>query len=69
MKTRVLLAVAVMAISFTSQAAQPVPRAAITDIENNFDARIQRFSVDEPLYLLGATRGIYLEGFGMLFSC
>ncbi len=68
MKTRVLLAVAVMAISFTSQAAQPVPRAAITDIENNFDARIQRFSVDEPLYLLGATRGIYLEGFGMLFT-
>jgi hypothetical protein len=68
MRTKYLLAVAVIAASLTAQAAQPVSRSSISSIENTFDARIQRFSVDEPLYLLGATRGVYLEGFGILFS-
>ncbi len=46
-----------------------VSRAALAALEKNFDQRIyQRFGVDDPMDLLGTTRGVYLDGFGALFT-
>jgi len=45
-----------------------VSRAAMQDIERTFDQRIQRYSIDAPIDLLGATRGVYLENYGAVLS-
>jgi hypothetical protein len=45
-----------------------VTRAALAAVESSFDGRIQRLGQAEPFDLLGNTRGVYLEGFGVVFS-
>jgi hypothetical protein len=60
-----------LAFFFAGQEAPPashprVTRAALAGIEKNFDGRFSR-AVDS-FDLLGATRGVYLEGYGAVFS-
>ncbi len=43
-------------------------RAAVLPVERSFDERIANYSLEEPMYVLGAARGVYLEGFGLLVS-
>ena len=43
-------------------------RAAFLPVERSFDEKLQRISVDDPVDLLGATRGLYLEGYGAVFT-
>src|SRR5579872_521758 len=59
-----LLIVAAIAIA----AAPRVSRDAMHAMEISFDKRIQTLSVDAPFELLGNTRGVYLEGYGAVFT-
>jgi hypothetical protein len=42
-------------------------RAALTAMEQSFDQRLMRLA-DDPYLLTGNTRGIYIEGFGAVFT-
>ena len=42
-------------------------RAALTAMEASFDQRISRLA-DDPYLLVGPTRGVYLEGYGAVFT-
>ncbi len=43
-------------------------RAEIAAMEKSFDQRLQRFTIEMPIDVLGLTRGLYLEGFGAVFT-
>ena len=60
-----LLAV-VMCVFATPQ--PRVTRAMLEAMEKSFDQRIVKLIVDDPIDLLGTTRGIYLEGYGAVFT-
>lgn len=45
-----------------------VKRAALAAMEKSFDGRLQSAVTQEPFDLLGNTRGIYLEGYGAVFT-
>lgn len=45
-----------------------VPRSAIAGMEKSFDQRIYRAVTLETLDLLGTTRGVYLDNYGVVFS-
>jgi hypothetical protein len=60
-----LLTIAAVAIA----AAPHVSRDAMHAMETSFDKRIQTLSVDAPFELLGNTNGVYLEGYGAVFTC
>ncbi len=66
--TRRLFAGAALAPLFASAAAPRVSRADLRSLEKNFDNRINQAVPEDPLDLLGNTRGIYLEGYGVVLS-
>ncbi len=37
-------------------------------LEDGFNLKLARFNPGEPVYMLGSTRGVYLQGFGAVFS-
>ncbi len=45
-----------------------VTRAAVAAMEKSFDRRLQLVGIEDPFYILGDTRGIYVDGFGVVFS-
>jgi hypothetical protein len=45
-----------------------VSREALHAMEISFDQRIQTLSPDVPFELLGNTRGVYLDGYGAVFT-
>ena len=45
-----------------------VSRAALGSAETSLDDRIKALWPDNPLALVGTTRGIYLEGYGAVFT-
>ena len=45
-----------------------VNRSALVTVEKSLDDRITRLWDDGPVALLGYTRGIYLEGYGAVFT-
>jgi hypothetical protein len=45
-----------------------VSRGALAAVERTFDLKIERAELDNPLMLLGATRGVYLPGYGAVFT-
>jgi hypothetical protein len=45
-----------------------VTRGALAALESNFDQRFEKFNIADPFDLLGTTRGVYLEGYGVVFS-
>ena len=59
-----LLAVAIFG------AAGPVrmSRANLSHAEQRLDERVVAIAPDEPAYLLGPTRGVYLDGYGVVFT-
>ena len=59
-----LLSVAVTLLASTDK---PFKRASLTAMEQSFDQRLSRLS-DDPYLLVGMTRGIYLEGYGAVFT-
>jgi hypothetical protein len=46
----------------------PLKRAGLTPVEQAMDKRILGTAGDDPFDLLGGTRGLYLEGFGAVFT-
>ena len=61
-----LLLAAGLAAAQTS--APPVTRAALSAIERQFDLILSRPAQEDPFDLLGSTRGVYLEGYGAVFT-
>ncbi|MBK5294152.1 MAG: hypothetical protein JJE04_21050 [Acidobacteriia bacterium] len=59
-----------MALAAALSLAAPVrvSRSTLATLERRFDERIERHSIDDPLYLLGSTRGVYLEKYGAVFT-
>ena len=45
-----------------------VPRAGLVAIEKSIDGKFEHTGVPDPFLLLGTTRGVYLEGFGVVFT-
>jgi hypothetical protein len=73
MSSRLRSVALVLAIALSAAAASPVgaprvPRASLVVIEKNIDKRIERAIPTDQFLVLGATRGIYLEGFGVVFT-
>lgn len=59
-----------LALIFVSAtaAAPAVNRDVIEALENKFDRSIETFDINDPFYLLGNTRGVYLENYGVVFT-
>ncbi len=63
------VAAALLAAAALLHAGKPVvEHAAMMTLEKSFDARILHASAAEPLDLMGNTRGIYLPGYGTVFT-
>jgi len=61
---RIFIALALVA---TLCAAPTFKRAALIALEKSFDKRIEGIA-DDPYILVGFTRGVYLEGYGAVFT-
>ncbi len=69
MKRLAAAALLVAAALWAATSEKPrISRAAMAAMEKSFDSQIERASAAEPLDLLGNTRGIYLAGYGAVFS-
>jgi hypothetical protein len=65
---RIWIACIVTATLWTAYGERPkFKRAALTAMEASFDQRIARLA-DDPYLLIGSTRGVYLEGYGAVFT-
>src|SRR5437660_20710 len=66
---RIALAAALVATAMAATIADTrVTRAALMPMEKSFNARIQKLDIKAPFDLLGVTRGVYVQGFGVVFS-
>lgn len=67
---RALFAAALLPLAlWTGRAAVPrVKRAALAAMEKSLDGRLERIGAEDSFALLGNTRGIYLEGYGAVFT-
>lgn len=45
-----------------------VKRSLIADTERRIDKRLDLVGLDDPLLVLGQTRGVYLDGYGIVFT-
>jgi hypothetical protein len=45
-----------------------VPLASLATLARSFDRDLRMFAVTDPIDVLGDTRGIYLDGFGAVFT-
>ena len=54
--------------AFAADAGRVPARAALKDAEVRFDAMIQKQWTDDPYVLLGNTRAIYIDGFGIVLT-
>ena len=59
-----LLAAAVVAATVPSR----ITRASLRTFERSADGGFENLVKDDPLYILGATRAVYLEGYGVVFT-
>jgi hypothetical protein len=62
------LLVALLGASLLGAADHPrIARATFVTVEKAFDSRLER-PIENPFNLLGGTRGIYIDGFGAVFT-
>jgi hypothetical protein len=65
---RACIAFALAAGIWAASAEKPrIKRTALAAMEESFDRRLTRLA-DDPYLLVGNTRGIYLEGYGAVFT-
>jgi|SRR5579871_3523128 len=59
-----------LAVASAAMASDPprVGRTVLAAMEKNLDDRVSRLWDDNPFVLLGPTRGIYLDGYGVVFT-
>ncbi len=63
-----LLALSAMAIWTGFAAAPRVKRLALAAMEKSFDGKLEKLGAVDSFMLLGNTRGVYLEGYGAVFT-
>jgi hypothetical protein len=63
-----VLLLAVVSAMAAATAGPRVTRATLVAMEKSLDERIQRLWDDTPYLLLGSTRGVYLDGYGAVFT-
>jgi len=69
MKRWLLIVLVAAAAGWTSFGARPaVNRGALAALEHRFDRSIQSYQPNDPFHLLGTTRGVYLEDYGVVFT-
>src|ERR1700678_832504 len=75
MQPFLLLATALLAVAAityvpasAANASPRVTRPMLVAMEKSLDSRVTRLSQDNPFVLLGPTRGIYLDGYGAVFT-
>ena len=56
------------AVSISAADSPRVSRAVLSSSEKSLDDRIKALWEDNPLALVGATRGLYLDGYGAVFT-
>ncbi|HUA84546.1 MAG TPA: hypothetical protein VMB85_11845 [Bryobacteraceae bacterium] len=56
------------AMAFAAATAPRVSRTALRAMEKSLDEQISRLWPDVPYLLIGPTRGVYLEGYGAVFT-
>lgn len=61
------LAAALLALTLFAQEPR-VTRATVQATETAMDRRFEKLFPDNPFMVLGNTRGVYLEGFGVVYS-
>lgn len=67
MRFALVLLAAVLAAPLAGQKSLP-RRDDLAAIERSLDEKLSRFNVSQPMDLLGLTRGIYLPGYGAVFT-
>jgi hypothetical protein len=66
---KILLPLLFFAVSAISTAQTPrVNRTLMTQVERDLDQRIFRIWNDNPMAVVGTTRGVYLQGYGIIFT-
>lgn len=45
-----------------------IPQLMLASLENTFDSRLEAMDANDPVDILGGTRGLYVEGFGAVFT-
>ncbi|HYZ87258.1 MAG TPA: hypothetical protein VE621_22780 [Bryobacteraceae bacterium] len=48
--------------------ANNIKRSLLESIEKNIDRRLDLLGLDDPFLILGQTRGVYLDGYGAVFT-
>lgn len=70
---KLLGALAILAASYTlihaaSSAAPHVSRISVQAMEDSIDNKVARFQIDDPIQMVGGTRGMYINGYGVVFT-
>ncbi len=69
MKRVLCIAALSAAAIWTGFAAVPrVKRVALAAMEKSFDGKLEKLGAEDSFMLLGNTRGVYLEGYGAVFT-
>ena len=70
MTARILLltAAAALALPAPQLPPSPVTRAAFASLEKKLDHKIAALNVSDPFEMLGTVRGVYLQGYGAVFT-
>ncbi|MCC6591404.1 MAG: hypothetical protein IT168_32260 [Bryobacterales bacterium] len=63
---RIVIALAAVAICLA--APSKIARAQLKVLESTFDQRITRANIDDPFDVLGSTRAVYIDGYGIVLS-
>jgi hypothetical protein len=55
-------------IAAAPTAATKIPQLMLANLEKNFDSRLVALDPKDPIDMLGGTRGLYVPGFGTVFT-
>jgi hypothetical protein len=55
-------------LAATAIAQTRVSRVSLAAMERSFDQRVESVDVADPFMLMGTTRGLYLNGYGVVFT-
>jgi hypothetical protein len=71
MKIVAALALAIASYSLIHAASTATPRVSrvsVTAMEYSIDDKVARIQIDDPIQMVGGTRGMYINGYGVVFS-
>lgn len=70
---KLLAALAFLAASYTlihaaSTSTPRVSRVSVRAMEDSIDDKVARLQIDDPFQMVGGTRGMYINGYGVVFT-